>query len=117
MFMAVIEVHAQNKISIYEVADRGYGVDVEVACDTDGNYGVWASQRGSDNGRCLGNAPSGTVLDSRDIAAAMTEVGAAEDWQIVKVNGSVIWSSEAVEAVEEAFAEVEDEGEDEFEDE
>lgn len=115
--MAVIEVHALDKISIYEVADRGYGVDVEVACDTDGNYGVWASQRGSNNGRCLGNAPSGTVLDAADIAKAMSAVGDHEGWQTVKVNGSIVWSSEAVEAVEEALAEVEDEGEDEFEDE
>lgn len=51
--MAVIEVHALDKISIYEVADRGYGVDIEVARDTDGIYGVWAGQRGSNNGRCL----------------------------------------------------------------
>lgn len=109
--MAVIEVHALDKISIYEVADRGYGVDVEVACDTDGNYGVWASQRGSNNGRCLGNAPSGTVLDSLDIAAAMTEVGAAESWEIVKINGSVVWSSEAAEAVKDALDEDEDENE------
>lgn len=115
--MAVIEVHALDKISIYEVADRGYGVDVEVARDTDGNYGVWASQRGSNNGRCLGNAPSGTVLDATDIAGAMSTVGEAENWQLVKVNGSIVWSSEAVEAVEEALADVEDEGEDEFEDE
>lgn len=115
--MAVIEVHALDKISIYEVADRGYGVDIEVAQDTDGIYGVWASQRGSNNGRCLGNAPSGTVLDVTDIAGAMSTVGEAENWQLVKVNGSVVWSSEAVEAVEEALAEVEDEGEDEFEDE
>lgn len=115
--MAVIEVHALDKISIYEVADRGYGVDVEVACDTDGNYGVWASQRGSNNGRCLGNAPSGTVLDATDIAKAMSAVGVHEGWQTVKVNGSIVWSSEAVEAVEEALADVEDEGEDEFEDE
>lgn len=115
--MAVIEVHALNKISIYEVTDRGYGVDIEVAQDTDGIYGVWAGQRGSNNGRCLGNVPSGTVLDAGDIAAAMTEVGEAEGWQTVKINGSTVWSSEAVEAVEEALAEVEDEGENEFEDE
>lgn len=115
--MAVIEVHALDKISIYEVADRGYGVDIEVAQDTDGIYGVWAGQRGSNNGRCLGNAPSGTVLDATDIAGAMSTVGDHEGWQTVKVNGSIVWSSEAVEAVEEALAEVEDEGEDEFEDE
>lgn len=115
--MAVIEVHALDKISIYEVADRGYGVDIEVAQDTDGIYGIWAGQRGSNNGRCLGNAPSGTVLDATDIAGAMSTVGEAEGWQLVKVNGSIVWSSEAVEAVEEALADVEDEGEDEFEDE
>lgn len=115
MFMAVIEVHARNKISIYEVTDRGYGVDVEVACDTDGNYGVWASQRGSDNGRCLGNAPSGTILDATDITGAMSTVGQHEGWQTVKVNGSVIWSSEAVEAVKDALDEDEEKDENEFE--
>jgi hypothetical protein len=111
--MATIEVHALDKISIYELSDRGYGVDVEVARDTDGVYGVWAGQRGSNNGRCLGNAPSGTVLDAGDIAAAMTEVGEAEGWQTVKINGSTVWSSEAAEAVKDALAE--DEGEFEFE--
>lgn len=109
--MAVIEVHALDKISIYEVADRGYGVDIEVAQDTNGIYGVWAGQRGSNNGRCLGNAPSGTVLDATDVAGAMSTVGEAEGWQLVKVNGSVIWSSEATEAVKDAFVE----GENEFE--
>lgn len=115
--MATIEVHAENKISIYELSDRGNGIDIEVAQDTDGIYGVWAGQRGSNNGRCLGNAPSGTVLDATDIARAMSAVGDHEGWQTVKVNGSTVWSSEAVEAVEEALAEVEDEGENEFEDE
>lgn len=115
--MATIEVHAENKISIYELSDRGNGIDIEVARDTDGNYGIWASPRGTTSGRCLGDAPSGTVLDVVDIAAAMSEVGEAQGWQIVKINGSIVWSSEAVEAVEEALAEVEDEGEDEFEDE
>lgn len=111
--MAVIEVHALDKISIYEVADRGYGVDIEVAQDTNGIYGVWAGQRGSNNGRCLGNAPSGTVLDATDVAGAMSTVGEAEGWQLVKVNGSVIWLSEATEAVKDAFVE----GENEFEEE
>lgn len=109
--MAVIEVHALDKISIYEVADRGYGVDIEVAQDTDGIYGVWAGQRGSNNGRCLGNAPSGTVLDATDVVGAMSTVGEHEGWQTVKVNGSVIWSSEATEAVKDALVE----GENEFE--
>lgn len=113
--MATIEVHALDKISIYELSDRGYGVDVEVARDTDGIYGVWAGQRGSSNGRCLGNAPSGTVLDAGDIAGAMTVVGENEGWKTVKVNGSVIWSSEAVEAVKDALDEDEDEDEDENE--
>ena len=61
----------------------------------------------------MGNAPRGTVLDATDIAGAMTEVGENEDWETVKVNGSVIWSSEAVEAVKDAL----DEGENEFEEE
>lgn len=43
----------------------------------------------------------------------MSMVGEADDWQLVKVNGSVIWSSEAVEAVKDALDE--DEGENEFE--
>lgn len=115
--MAVIEVHAKNKISIYELGDQGHGVDVLVDRDDDGNYGIWVEPRGSKTGRCLGNAAWGTVLDATDIAGAMSIVGEHEGWQTVKVNGSVIWSSEAVEAVKEALAEVEDEGEDEFEDE
>lgn len=103
--MAVIEVHAKNKISIYELTDRGNGVDIEVAQDGDEIYGVWAGQRGSNNGRCLGNAPSGTVLDATDIVGAMSVVGEHEGWQTVKVNGSVVWSSEAVETIQEALAE------------
>lgn len=107
--MATIEVHAQNKISIYELSDRGDGIDVEVGMDTNGNYGIWAGQRGTKNGRHLGNAARGTVLDATDIAGAMTEVGENEEWQTVKVNGSVVWSSEAAEAVKDALAEDEDE--------
>ena len=111
--MAVIEVHALDKISIYELADHGNGIDIEVDRDEAGIYGVWAGWRGTRNGRCLGNAPGSTVLDATDIAGAMSTVGENEGWQTVKVNGSVIWSSEAVEAVKDAL----DEGEDEFEDE
>lgn len=109
--MAVIEVHAQNKISIYEVADRGNGVDIKVDMGSDGNYGIWAALRGSRNGRCLGNVAPGIVLDATDIAVAMSAVGKHEGWQTVKINGSVIWSSEAAEAVKDAL----DEGENEFE--
>lgn len=111
--MATIEVHAENKISIYELSDRGNGIDIEVARDTDGNYGVWAGPRGTTSGRCLGDAPNGVVLDGGDIAAAMTEVGEAEGWQLVKVNGSIVWSSEAVEAVKNALDDGESESEDE----
>lgn len=115
--MAVIEVHAKNKISIYELGDQGKGLDVEVDMDDEGNYGIWVGPRRSKTGRCLGNAPSGTVLDSRDIAAAMTEVGENEGWQTVKINGSTIWSSEAVEAVQEALGEDIEDGENEFDEE
>lgn len=111
--MAVIEVHAKNKISIYELADRGNGIDIEVDRDKEGNYGIWAGKRGSGNNRCLGSAAWGTVLDATDIGGAMSIVGEREGWQTVKVNGSVIWSSEAVEAVKDAL----DEGENEFEEE
>lgn len=111
--MAVIEVHAKNKISIYELGDQGHGVDVLVDMDDKGNYGIWVEPRRSKTGRCLGNAPSGTVLDATDIAGAMSTVGEHEGWQTVKVNGSVIWSSEAVEAVKDAL----DEDENEFEEE
>lgn len=111
--MAVIEVHAKNKISIYELGDQGHGVDVLVDMDDEGNYGIWVGPRRSKTGRCLGNAPSGTVLDATDIAEAMSTVGEHEGWQTVKVNGSVIWSSEAVEAVKDAL----DEDENEFEEE
>lgn len=111
--MAVIEVHAKNKISIYELGDQGHGVDVLVDRDDDGNYGIWVEGRGSKNERCLGNAAWGNVLDATDIAGAMSTVGEHEGWQTVKVNGSVIWSSEAVEAVKDAL----DEGENEFEEE
>lgn len=111
--MAVIEVHAKNKISIYELGDQGKGLDVEVDMDDEGNYGIWVGPRRSKTGRCLGNAPGGTVLDSTDIAGAMSTVGEHEGWQTVKINGSVIWSSEAAEAVKDAL----DEGENEFEEE
>lgn len=113
--MATIEVHAQDKISIYELSDRGNGIDIEVARDTDGDYGVWAGPRGTTSGRCLGDAPHGTVLDGGDISAAMTKVGEHQGWQVVKVNGSVVWSSEAVEAVKDALDEGENENEFEFE--
>lgn len=112
--MATIEVHALDKISIYELSDRGNGIDIEVARDMDGNYGIWASPRGSTSGRCLGDTPSGTVLDGGDIAAAMTEVGEKQGWQVVKVNGSVVWASEAVETVKDALGEDEDELEEEW---
>lgn len=115
--MATIEVHALDKISIYELSDRGNGIDIEVAKDTDGNYGIWASPRGTTSGRCLGDAPSGTVLNAVDIAAAMSEVGEAQGWQIVKINGSIVWSSEAVEAVQEALGEDIEDGENEFDEE
>lgn len=45
----------------------------------------------------------------------MSTVGEHEGWQTVKVNGSVIWSSEAVEAVKDALDEDEDKDENEFE--
>lgn len=112
--MAVIEVHAKNKISIYELGDQGHGVDVLVDMDDDGNYGIWAEPRRSKTGRCLGNAAWGTVLDATDIAGAMSVVGEHEGWQTVKVNGSVIWSSEATEAVKDALSEDENEFEEEW---
>lgn len=112
--MAVIEVHAKNKISIYELGDQGHGVDVLVDMNDEGNYGIWAEPRRSKIGRCLGNAAWGTVLDATDIAGAMSVVGEHEGWQTVKVNGSVIWSSEATEAVKDALSEDENEFEDEW---
>lgn len=115
--MAVIEVHAKNKISIYELGDQGHGVDVLVDRDNDGNYGIWVEPRGSKTGRCLGNAAWGTVLDATDIAGAMSIVGERERWQTVKINGSTIWSSEAVEAVQEALGEDIEDGENEFDEE
>lgn len=105
--MATIEVHAQDKISIYEVSDAGCGIDLEVGRDEEGNYGIWVGPRGMAGGRCL---TSGRYDDLPcDFTEAMTKVGENENWQVVKLNGSVIWSSEATEAVKDALAEDKDE--------
>lgn len=107
--MAVIEVSSETRISIYELADRGHGIDVEVGRDESGRYGIWAAPRG-ESGRCLGSIEDGSVLPL-DLAQAMTAVGQAEGWKTVKVNGSVVWSSEAAQAVKDALElpDVEDE--------
>lgn len=99
--MAVIEVTSATTISIYELADRGHGIDIEVGRDESGRYGIWAAPRG-ESGRCLGSIDDGSELPL-DLAEAMTMVGEAEGWRSVKVNGSVVWSSEATAAVKEAL--------------
>lgn len=105
--MATIEVHALDKISIYEVSDGGYGIDLEVGRDEEGNYGIWVGPRGLSSGRCLTSGKYDHM--PCDIAEAMTKVGEEENWQVVKLNGSVIWSSEATEAVKDALVEIESE--------
>lgn len=104
--MAVIEVHSDTKISIYEVSDQGYGIDMEVDCDEEGRYGIWVGARGLKTWRCLGSIDDGELPLA--LAEAMTVVGQNEGWQTVKVNGSVVWSSEAVEAVRDALGDDED---------
>lgn len=100
--MAVIEVTSSTRISIYEISDRGHGIDIEVGRDEAGRWGIWAGPRGQDAGaRCLGDV--GDVELPLDLAEAMTEVGEAEGWKTVKVNGSVVWSSEATRAVKAAL--------------
>ena len=99
--MATIEVSSETKISIYEMSDRGHGLDIEVGRDEDGRWGIWVGARGEATGRCLGSIKDGAL--PRGLAEAMTEVGEAEGWKTVKVNGSVVWSSEATTAVKEAL--------------
>ena len=100
--MATIEVTSITRISIYEMADHGHGIDIEVGRDEAGRWGIWAGPRGQDAGaRCLGDV--GDVELPLDLAQAMTVVGEAEGWRTVKVNGSIVWSSEAAQAVKDAL--------------
>ena len=107
--MATVEVTSETKISIYEMSDRGHGLDIEVGRDERGSFGIWVGPRGEAAGRCLSCGEYASL--PRNLAEAMTEVGESEGWKTVKVNGSVVWSSEATQAVKEALdlPEVEDE--------
>lgn len=125
--MAILEITASTSISTYEVGDAGVGVTL-AAAERDG-----ASVVGGDKWVCLafgnrdlGDFPGEELVEGdyrarrkaieaakrMPIQQAITTVGEFEGWTTVKLNGSVIWSSEAVEAVKEALEEPEFENED-----
>lgn len=108
--MAILEISAARSITTFEVADGGYGVALQVepvapdnAFDV-GWVGLWFGNR------LLGEFPGkDEFIDDRrlretavqdkiclGIQQAISEVGEANCWSTVTLNGNTIWISEAL---------------------
>lgn len=107
--MAILEIVADTTIVTYECGDAGYGVALEVAPIAPGNdfehewVGLWFGNR------LLGEFPRGEEFDDpglrqtviadktyQSIQKSISEVGEANHWSTVTLNGNTIWISEAL---------------------
>lgn len=107
--MAILEVSAIKSITTYECGDAGRGVPLEVAPIAGENdiqtgwVGLWFGPRMV--GEFPGEAEAKELGIEREIIAekqrltiqqALSEVGEANHWSTVTLNGNCIWMSEAL---------------------
>lgn len=107
--MAILEVSAIKSITTYECGDSGRGVALEVAPIAGvsefqpGWIGLWFGNRlvgefpGEDEARELDNVREVKAEKLQlTIQQALSEVGEANHWSTVTLNGNCIWMSEAL---------------------
>lgn len=107
--MAILEISAVRAITTYECGDAGCGVPLQVAPIGGANefqpnwVGLWFGNRlvgefpGEREARELGTEREVTAAKMRlTIQQALSEVGEANHWSTVTLNGNCIWLSEAL---------------------
>ena len=107
--MAILEVSAIRSITTYEVGDAGCGVPLQVAPIAGVNevqtgwVGIWFGPRkvedfpGENEAKELGIEREVIAEKKRlTIQQALSEVGEANHWSTVTLNGNCIWMSEAL---------------------
>lgn len=107
--MAILEISAVQAITTYECGDAGRGVSLQVAPIAGSNdfetgwVGIWFGPRmveefpGETEAKELGIEREVIAEKQRlTIQQALSEVGEANHWSTVTLNGNCIWMSEAL---------------------